>query len=85
MQEPCFFVFRGEKIKVHAKLKLTVGDDISADIELKGEATEAAKAFANNGHLAALNGEAEICDEEGCNRMMICGTDLCNTFEPNKN
>ena len=87
MQESCFFVFvfRGEEIKVDAKLKLTVGDDNSAEIQLNGEATEAAKAFAKNGYLAALNGKAEICDEKGCNQMKICGTDLCNTLEPNKN
>ena len=65
-------------------MKASVGDDNSADIELDGEASEAAKAFANNGYLAALNGNMEICDEKSkeCNRMMICGTDLCNTFEP---
>ena len=65
-------------------MKASVGDHNSADIELDGEASEAAKAFANNGFLAALNGNMEICHEKSkeCNRMMICGTDLCNTFEP---
>ena len=79
-----FVVFRGDKIKVDLKLKASVGDDNSADIKLDGEASEAAKAFANNGYLAALNGNMEICDEKSkeCNRMMICATDLCNTFEP---
>ena len=79
-----FVIFRGEKIKVDLKLKVSVGDDNSADIKLEGEASEAAKAFANNGFLAALNGNMEICHEKSqeCNRMMICGTDLCNTFKP---
>ena len=66
-------------------MKASVGDDNSADIKLDGEASEAAKAFANNGYLAALNGKIEICDEKGCNQMKICGSDLCNTLEPNKN
>ena len=59
-----FFVFRGEKIKVDLKLKASVGDDNFADIKLDGEASEAAKAFANNGYLAALNGNMEICHEK---------------------
>ena len=53
------FIFRGEKIKFEAELKLSVGDDISADIEFNGEATEAAKTFVNNGYLEALNGKIE--------------------------
>ena len=40
-------------------MKLSVGDDISADIEFNGEATEAAKTFVNNGYLEALNGKIE--------------------------
>merc|ERR1719483_1361411 len=70
--------YGGEKIKVELKLKVSVGDDNSADIKLDGEASEAAKAFANNGYLAALNGNVEICDENSkeCNRMMICATHL---------
>ena len=86
MQDLWFcFVFRGEKIKVDFKLKLNVGAENSADIKLNGEATKAAKEFFTNGYLAALNGKMEFCDDEECNRMKICGTDLCNTFEPNKN
>ena len=47
-------------------MKLSVGDDISADIEFHGEATEAANIFVNNGYLEALNGKIEICvDKEG--------------------
>ena len=86
MQDLWFcFVFRGEKIKVDFKLKLNVGAENSADIKLNGEATKAAKEFFTNGYLAALNGMMEFCDDEECNRMKICGTDLCNTFEPKKN
>ena len=62
------FVFRGEKIKVEAKLKLSVGDDNSADLEFKGEATEAAKTFADNGYLDALNGKIEICVDKECKK-----------------
>ena len=62
------FVFRGEKIKVEAKLKLSVGDDNSADIEFNGEATEATKTFVNNGYLEALNGKIEICVDKECNQ-----------------
>ena len=60
------FIFRGEKIKFEAKLKLSVGDDNSADIEFSGEATEAAKTFANNGYLEALNGKIELCVDKEC-------------------
>ena len=68
------FVFRGEKIKVEAKLKLSVGDDNSADIEFNGEATdhhEAAKTFANNGNLEALNVKIEICVDKECNQTKL--------------
>ena len=71
------FVFRGdqlsENIKVEAKLKLSVGDDNSADIEFNGEATgcEAAKTFANNDYLEALNGNIEICVDKECNNLTI--------------
>ena len=65
------FVFRGEKIKVEAKLKLSVGDVNSADIEFKGEATEAAKTFANNGNLEALNVKIEICVDTECNQTKL--------------
>ena len=82
---PFCFVFRGEKIKVDFKLKLNVGAGNFADIKFNGEATEAAKDFFTNGYLAALNVKMEFCDDEECYRMKICGTDLCNTFEPNKN
>ena len=62
------FVFRGEKIKVEAKLKLSIGDDNSADIEFNGEATEAAKTFANDGNLETLRGNIEICVDKECNQ-----------------
>ena len=62
------FIFRGEKIKFEAELKLSVGDDISADIEFNGEATEATKTFVNNGYLEALNGKIEICVDKECNQ-----------------
>ena len=60
------FIFRGEKIKFEAELKLSVGDDISADIEFNGEATEATKTFVNNGYLEALNGKIEMCVGKEC-------------------
>ena len=83
MQDLWFcFVFRGEKIEVDFKLKLNVGAENSADIKLNGEATKAAKEFFTNGYLAALNGKMDFCDDMECNRTKICGTDLCNTFEP---
>ena len=65
-------------------MKLNVGNENTADIKFNGELSEAAKEFVTNGYLAALNGNMEICHEKSkeCNRMMICGTDLCNTFEP---
>ena len=59
------FVFRGEKIKVEAKLKLSVGDDNSADIEFNGEATEAAK---SNGYLSH---KIEICVDKECNQTKL--------------
>ena len=62
-------------------MKLNVGNENSADIKFNGEASEAAKEFATNGYLAALNGMMEFCDDRECNQMKICGTDLCNTFE----
>ena len=49
-------------------MKVSVGDDNSADIEFNGEATEAAKTFANNGYLEALNGKMEICVDKECNQ-----------------
>ena len=49
-------------------MKLSVGDVNSADIEFKGEATEAAKTFANNGYLDALNGKIEICVDKECKK-----------------
>jgi hypothetical protein len=58
--------YGGEKIKVGAKLKLSVGDDNFADIEFNGEATEAVKTFTNNGYLEALNGKIVICADKIC-------------------
>ena len=68
------------------KLKLNVGNENTADIKFNGELSEAAKEFVTNGYLAALNATMEFCDDnKECTRMKICGKDLCNTFEPNKN
>ena len=79
-------VFREEKINVDIKLKLNVGIENIADIKFNGELSEAAKEFVSNGYLAALNAKMEFCDDnKKCTRMKICGKDLCNTFEPNKN
>ena len=75
------FVFRGEKIKVEAKLKLSVGDDNSADIEFNGEATEATKTFVNNGYLEALNGKIEICVDKECNQTEFEREKLNNFFK----
>ena len=49
-------------------MKLSVGDDISADIGFNGEATEAAKTFANDGNLETLRGNIEICVDKECNQ-----------------
>lgn len=78
--------YGGEKIKADIKLKLNVGNENTADIKFNGELSEAAKEFVTNGYLAALNAKMEFCDDnKECTRMKICGKDLCNTFEPNKN
>ena len=61
-------------------MKLSVGDDISADIEFNGEATEAAKTFVNNGYLDALNGKIEICVDKEC-KIEICVDKECNQTE----
>ena len=67
-------------------MKLNVGNENTADIKFNGELSEAAKEFVTNGYLAALNAKMEFCDDnKECTRMKICGKDLCNTFEPNKN
>ena len=67
-------------------MKLNVGIENIADIKFNGELSEAAKEFVTNGYLAALNAKMEFCDDnKKCTRMKICGKDLCNTFEPNKN
>ena len=79
-----FSYFRGETLNVDAKLKLNVGRDNVADITLTGEATEAIKDFFNNGYVSALNGNMEFCNDEKCSRLLLCNTDLCNTYEPSE-
>ena len=63
-------------------LKVDGGPDNTADVTLEGEVTEAFAAFMNQGFFAALSGNIEFCgDEYKCKRLMICGTDKCNTFD----
>jgi len=74
--------FKGEKINVDAMIKLNGGPDNTADVTFKGEVTEAFAAFMNQGFFAALSGNIEFCDDEyKCKRLMVCGTDNCNTFD----
>ena len=64
-------------------LKLNVGMNNNADLTFNGELTEAFRAFVTKGFLSALNGNLEFCEEEQkCKRLIVCGTDKCNTFEP---
>ena len=64
-------------------LKLDVGVDNNADLTINGELTEAFRAFVTKGYFSALNGNIEFCEEEQkCKRLIVCGTDKCNTFEP---
>jgi len=77
--------YRGDKINVDVMIKLAGGADNTADVKLQGELTEAFSAFIRQGYFAALNGNVEFCDEEQkCRRLLLCGTDLCNKFEPTK-
>ena len=63
--------------------KLDVGVDNNADMTFNGELTEAFRAFVSKGYFSALNGNVEFCEEEQkCKRLIVCGTDKCNTFEP---
>jgi hypothetical protein len=41
---------------------------LNFNIFFQFEATEAAKAFANNGYLEALNGKIEICVDKECKK-----------------
>ena len=64
-------------------LKLDVGMDNNAGLTFNGELTEAFEAFVTKGFFSALSGNLEFCDEEQkCKRLIVCGTDKCNTFEP---
>jgi len=75
--------YRGDKMNADVMIKLAGGADNTADVTLQGELTEAFLAFITQGYFAALNGNIEFCDEEQkCRRFMLCGTDLCNNFEP---
>jgi len=75
--------YRGDKINVEVMLKLDVGKDNNADVTFNGELTEAFRAFVSKGYFSALNGNVEFCEEEQkCKRLIVCGTDKCNTFEP---
>ena len=69
-------------MNLEMKMKLSDGTENTADMTLKGEITEAISTFMSKGFLATLNGNMEFCDKENsCRRMMVCGTDLCNTIE----
>ena len=65
-------------------MKLNVGDSNAVDVKLTGEATEATQTFFNNDEISSLNGNMEFCNNDKCNRLMLCNTDLCNTYEPLK-
>ena len=78
-----FSFLRGDKINAEVMLKLDVGADNTADINFKGEVTEAFRAFVSKGYFSSLNGNVEFCEEEQkCKRLVVCGTDNCNSFEP---
>ena len=79
-----FLYFRGESLYVDLKLKLKVGEDNVADIALTGEPAEAIKDFFDNGEVSSLNGNMEFCNDEKCSRLLLCNTDLCNTYEPSE-
>jgi len=82
-REPDFSSYRGEKINVDLMLKVEAGFDNAVDVNFQGEATEAFRAFMTNGMFSSLNGNVEFCeDDQKCKRLMVCGTDHCNTFEP---
>ena len=64
-------------------LKAEIGFDNAVDVKFQGELSEAFRAFMTNGMFSSLNGNVEFCeDDQKCKRLMVCGTDHCNTFEP---
>jgi len=82
-REPVWTGYRGDKINAEVMLKLDVGADNTADVNFKGEVTEAFRAFVSKGYFSSLNGNVEFCEEEQkCKRLVVCGTDNCNSFEP---
>jgi len=82
-REPVWTTYRGDKINAEVMLKLDVGADNTADVNFKGEVTEAFRAFVSKGYFSSLNGNVEFCEEEQkCKRLVVCGTDNCNSFEP---
>jgi len=83
-KRPDWNSFRGDKINVEGTLKLDVGADNTADATFKGVITEVFEILLSKGPdglLLALNGNIEFCEEEQkCHRLMVCGTDKCNTL-----